>query len=1480
MKERIMKKGNQILIVILIIEILFSCILLNISSSLFSYASDEINIDNKTNNENILFSAKLKENDVFMNSNDMNLIIDIEVKNEGFFNGEINLDNSNFVFKDDLKEGMEAIEENKIILKQISATSKISLEVKIQPIKTDNYRLEFLSKETDIKLTGQYTTNTNSIIDINTTKKVKLSLKNPYINEGEDYTDFKTEIITNKIFNINNENKRIVQIYIKNGIRDNIYPIKSSVLKMSIPQEVEQVEVLSRGTFATNGKAENEFTEEQWNYDNQLGILTIITENIAQDGNVSWVKDKKDEFIVNLVFDEQETLNNKSIKTESEIRLYDETSVYKKDIVIESISEEKSAVIDYSVTPLQSEIPKGKLYSKEETEFKILEKIDIRYGQISKNIVISKEFPQYILTEESQTMNANVGYINSKLKKDEINRLLGEEGKLIIKNSQGQEIAIIDKNVESNENGDIVINYENTDGVILEIQNPENQGIISIEDTMFIKEENYNYNQLKDIQKLKINAQLKDINNAQEILRESEIILKDSITKAEIQVDEDKLFTETVNEDVEIKITLNTNGSEYDLYQNPIFQVIFPREVQNVEINRINLMYGENLQIEESKVLENENGQKIIQLKLQGKQEKHLESDIIKGANIIINCDIALNSNIGVDNGTILMKYRNQLNENQYKTESAETNIKYLLSLDNTDILMATVNNTEENISNIEINKEISNGDGQDIYQRQVQKFTLTIKNNTTEEIQNIIIKDPIPEGMVYATETGSEALENTWIEHADIKEYTYTIDKLEPNSQIKLDYWAIPLKSNDNIGKVVGTKATATVGENIYESNLLQNTIREADLQIELTTRENTTTGYFSEAEDVNYIIKVKNLTSSDMNDIEIKNVIPEGLEYESSSYLQKNETGYYEDLNNPLINENYDDTTKTVIWNIENLKPGEEKAVKVTAILQEVTTEEEYIFIENQASASVNNKEYKSNELSIKQYNRNVISVKLESTLTDTYLYENQEFQYIVTVTNNNPETGSSYELVDILPDGLTLNEVSYMINEEEVVMSGIENVELSLSIPANTSQKIVITVTADELEEGVEELEIRNIINITGSQIKEVNSNELVNIVRKEVQSEEPDEPTEPDEPINPDEPAEPEDPDNPTNPDNPDEPTNPNDPNEPTISEDYRISGIAWLDENENGAREETEKRISGIEVRLVDSSSLNYVRDDSGNIIKQTTGENGEYSFTNLKQGQYIVVFVYDTSKYSITQYQQLGINEALNSDAVKGTINENGLNLNVGLTNSVSISTKNIENIDIGLLENKIFDLKIDKYINQIEVREGKSTRVYQYNNVNLTKVEIDSKNANDANITIEYRFAITNIGEIPGYAQKIVDYIPEGLIFDPSENKDWVEENGQLINTTLSNEIINSGETKVLTLKLKRQMSQNGFGTISNEVEIEQMYNANGEEDLNTDNDISKADVIIGVRTGKMVLYVTLTLMVLAILSIGIYFIRKKVIS
>ena len=74
--------------------------------------------------------------------------------------------------------------------------------------------------------------------------------------------------------------------------------------------------------------------------------------------------------------------------------------------------------------------------------------------------------------------------------------------------------------------------------------------------------------------------------------------------------------------------------------------------------------------------------------------------------------------------------------------------------------------------------------------------------------------------------------------------------------------------------------------------------------------------------------------------------------------------------------------------------------------------------------------------------------------------------------------------------------------------------------------------------------------------------------------------------------------------------------------------------------------------------------------------------------------------------------------------------------------------------------------------------------------------------------------------------------------------------------------------------------MSQEGFGTISNVVETPQIYNENGIDDTNMSNNTSSADVIIGVRTGRVILYITLTVVVLAILIVGIYFIRKKVLN
>ena len=69
----------------------------------------------------------------------------------------------------------------------------------------------------------------------------------------------------------------------------------------------------------------------------------------------------------------------------------------------------------------------------------------------------------------------------------------------------------------------------------------------------------------------------------------------------------------------------------------------------------------------------------------------------------------------------------------------------------------------------------------------------------------------------------------------------------------------------------------------------------------------------------------------------------------------------------------------------------------------------------------------------------------------------------------------------------------------------------------------------------------------------------------------------------------------------------------------ISKTYRVSGTAWLDNNENGMRDEKEERLSGISAMLVNSET---------GVIKNkiTTNSKGAYTFTNVENGNYLIIF--------------------------------------------------------------------------------------------------------------------------------------------------------------------------------------------------------------------------------------------------------------
>ena len=107
----------------------------------------------------------------------------------------------------------------------------------------------------------------------------------------------------------------------------------------------------------------------------------------------------------------------------------------------------------------------------------------------------------------------------------------------------------------------------------------------------------------------------------------------------------------------------------------------------------------------------------------------------------------------------------------------------------------------------------------------------------------------------------------------------------------------------------------------------------------------------------------------------------------------------------------------------------------------------------------------------------------------------------------------------------------------------------------------------------------------------------------------------------------------------------------------------ISGVVWLDANQDGVRAEesigsAEERLEGVRVTLFSDNGAEaaqrytVAKDVFGNSLEKiSTDEHGVYSFDNLPKGDYIVAFDYDGGN-EVSAYQNIG-SENSNNDGVK-----------------------------------------------------------------------------------------------------------------------------------------------------------------------------------------------------------------------------------
>ena len=183
--------------------------------------------------------------------------------------------------------------------------------------------------------------------------------------------------------------------------------------------------------------------------------------------------------------------------------------------------------------------------------------------------------------------------------------------------------------------------------------------------------------------------------------------------------------------------------------------------------------------------------------------------------------------------------------------------------------------------------------------------------------------------------------------------------------------------------------------------------------------------------------------------------------------------------------------------------------------------------------------------------------------------------------------------------------------------------------------------------------------------------------------------------------------------------------------------------------------------------------------------------------------------------------------------------------------------------------------MSVNKGITKVTVNDNVKTEKYDFNAVNTAKVEIDGKNIKGSLVLVEYEIAITNNGEVAGYAKLISDQIPDNMKFASELNKDWYEKDGLIYTEALSDKKIQPGETTTLKVILTKEMNDDKVVALTSKATLEETYNEYLIQDSNLKNNEAESTMIISLTTGARENYVWLILLVVAIIASGTWGIR-----
>lgn len=762
--------------------------------------------------------------------------------------------------------------------------------------------------------------------------------------------------------------------------------------------------------------------------------------------------------------------------------------------------------------------------------------------------------------------------------------------------------------------------------------------------------------------------------------------------------------------------------------------------------------------------------------------------------------------------------------------------------------------------------------EGATVREGQLVKMKLVIKNEGTIAANNV--KGTIKLGE-YKTDEGQVVYENKFVKYETANGFmdensatkNFEIGTIDGGKSKEYTFW---IRIDSRSGDASGIKALANIdgATGSIVSNEYKFDVQEGNLSIDLAN-------YYAESDIISgktlkYTIKVQNVSiTNSLNNIVTSLRIPDGLKYDSGYII--NHLGDTQKVTSGI---SYNESNNTVTFNLGNLNvitsSNSSKIIELELKISDTTKN----FSMYAVAKADGIEEHYSN---VVNGNAEMVNIEIsELSATPKYVKEGQSITYTLKLTNKCQDVVYNGKVTGTLPSELKFQELTYTYNDGTTSkLPAIQDNKINLILRAlDSGESVDIKITARaKLLQNKNEKEIKTKLAVSAQGFNETSTNTVTNIIEYNEKLHTGGDSGD--------------DSGDPTNPDNP---SNPNNPTTPTVKR-YKITGTAWLDSNKNGKREDDETLLPGIKVMLLNKNDNSIVKDADKNTNKiTTTNVSGKYEFDNLPNGEYIVVFLYEAGKYSLTTYKAKDVDSSVNSDAIDINITVDGKRTIAGVTDAITIADDNARDIDVGIYTAEKFDLKLDKYISKITLTTPTiGTKTYTYDNSQIGKIEVLGSSLGKSNAVIEYRIVVTNEGAIPGYVKKIVDYLPQNIGFNTELNKDWyLSENGNVYNESLANTIINPGESKEVTLVVTKKITENSLGLISNSAEIYECYNEQGQQDIDStpgnkvteEDDMSNADVMISIVTGKIITYTTIALGVITLLGFGIFEIKKRVLS